>query len=561
MWRYISFSTLLFIFLYCGKCFAESPHIYISEIMWNGSSVSTADEWIELYNPTDEIIDLENWKIFNEVKGEVMTEIQSGQIPPKGNFLISNNSKDYLFSGGGSILNIDPDVVDSAVSLSNEKLQLSLKNRLDEVIDSAGNGLKPFFYETQNPKASIARSENCMDGANEICWALSSTRENLDSSVAEFATPHNSGAVKISEFRLDGPLVLSQPARLQFIIYLSSTPESLSIIRADEPIGIDVSYKSLSEYLFDECPIFNLSVKSDSGLTDTRSFSANCVELSDNIFVSEAMPDPSNSDEWIEIANGGDRKVILKGWSLKDLSGRVFFLNDMEIDAFSYVVIYSSTSKLALNNTDERIFLLDPLGREADSMEWSSSSKDRSVAKWGDKNYQTYTPTPGKENIINNQQKLVVIDKPSKLENSLGKKITAELSKVSEERGFLIGEILAKPTIIKYDKKIEIGSNSRYRIESIVESENPLIVRILSISPIGQNGDIDLSSESEMVFTKKKTKTKITTKRNISKKKIKGIKSLERPPNGFNDSDSMVKLLVVITFCYCGVIYAIYCKQ
>lgn len=114
--------------------------------------------------------------------------------------------------------------------------------------------------------------------------------------------------------------------------------------------------------------------------------------------------------------------------------------------------------------------------------------------------------------------------------------------------------------IIKYDKQIELRSGSRYNIESVIESENPLAIRLLSISLVEENEGANLAAEKKLLYTKV-TKTKITTKNKISKKKIKGIKSLERPPNSFKNSDDMVKLLVVKVFCYCGVIYAIYSKQ
>lgn len=560
MWRLVLLFTLVFIFASVEKCLADDGSIYISEVMWNGSIASSADEWLELYNPTDSIMDIAGWKIFDDVKNEMMVEILKGQIPAKGNFLISNNSKDHIFAGGESVLNIDPDLIDSDASLSNDKFQISLRNSADKLIDTSGDGLKPFFYETQNPKASIMRVNDCAVGTNKSCWELATKRENLDIGAEEFATPRNSGTVKIDDFRLESPIILNQPTRLQFLVSISSPPESLTIAQGQKVINVDESYKSISEYSFDECPVFTLSAKSKSGLADTKDLPASCVQFSDDIFISEAMPNPSVGEEWIEIANGGSDKINLSGWSLTDLSGKKYIFGELEIEPFSYFVVYSNIPLLALNNTDEEIFLWNPFGQNIDSIKWRSSVKGYSIAKWGDKTYKTSAPTPAEENKIDDEKITVIIDKDTELDNSLGKKISTEVSDIEVEKGFVTGKILGKIAVIKFDKRIEISSGSRYKIQSVVESENPLIIRLLSINLIEEDKKIVSSAEYEYRYTKT-TKTKVTTKRTISKKKIKGIKALERPPNGSNNNEFMVKLLVVITFCYCGVIYAIYSRE
>jgi len=40
---------------------SASSNIVINEICWMGNSTSSADEWIEIYNPTKENISLEGW--------------------------------------------------------------------------------------------------------------------------------------------------------------------------------------------------------------------------------------------------------------------------------------------------------------------------------------------------------------------------------------------------------------------------------------------------------------------------------------------------------------------
>lgn len=324
MWKIFLLSTLLILASY-QECFAESQSVLISEIMWNGSSVSAYDEWVELYNPTLSTFDLAGWQIFDEEKAKTMVLIKEGKIPPKGYFLISNNPKDHKFSNGESILNIEPDLIDSDLSLSNEKLRISLKNTLGETIDTAGDGSKPFFSSSQNPKASISRRDDCADGGVETCWVLTDILENLDPGVLDFANPHNSGSLQIEDFRLKSPVILNNSDYLQFFIRLSGEPEKVEIFAGAELLGIDDDFSTLKRVSFDQCPQFTLQVTSKSGLKQTADYSAVCADLSNDIFISEAMPDPAEGEEWIEIANGGLKPVDLAGWYLVDASEKNMF--------------------------------------------------------------------------------------------------------------------------------------------------------------------------------------------------------------------------------------------
>jgi len=40
---------------------AQNPGLVFSELMWMGTAAASADEWIELYNHSDQEIDLSGW--------------------------------------------------------------------------------------------------------------------------------------------------------------------------------------------------------------------------------------------------------------------------------------------------------------------------------------------------------------------------------------------------------------------------------------------------------------------------------------------------------------------
>lgn len=71
----------------------NGTNIFFSEIAWMGSENSYADEWIELYNNSDEKINLLGWtlKSDNGLKINLL-----GEIVPKGFFLLERTDDDTV---------------------------------------------------------------------------------------------------------------------------------------------------------------------------------------------------------------------------------------------------------------------------------------------------------------------------------------------------------------------------------------------------------------------------------------------------------------------------------
>jgi len=105
---------------------AQPGPVVISELMWSGSSASSADEWIELYNRSDSTIDLSGWTITRQDGDDdsVMLVLKNATIASGQTFLIANYSADHEKSQ----LAIQPQYVDPAISLPNTKLLVRLYN-------------------------------------------------------------------------------------------------------------------------------------------------------------------------------------------------------------------------------------------------------------------------------------------------------------------------------------------------------------------------------------------------------------------------------------------------
>lgn len=137
----------------------ESESIVINEIAWMGTSADTNDEWIELYNPANQTVDMNGWTIKALDGTPDMT--LSGSISAYGFYLlertddtaISDISADQIYTGafenGGEYLELrDPSG--------------SLKDSVD-----ASTG---WFAGDNSTKSSMERKSHNQSGSNSANW-------------------------------------------------------------------------------------------------------------------------------------------------------------------------------------------------------------------------------------------------------------------------------------------------------------------------------------------------------------------------------------------------------
>jgi hypothetical protein len=527
--------SIILIFLSPIQSKAEdnpSPKIYFNEIAWRGSSISTADEWLELYNNTAKEVDLSGWEIFDESKSEMMVVIPKGKaIPSRGLFLIANNSKDYKFSKGKSVINIDPDLADTKVSLGNSEFRLSLRNQLGETVDVAGNGDEPFWGENLGEIASMQRINFSKSGEKKDVWAASMERRNLDDGVKDYGTPRASGKLLASFGLKENKIPLGKPVNLTFN-YEAFDPEnefkSVSVsllIKGAKRAKTEGKFgqKNFSFPPLPACPEARVDFYDSDGLWySSQPFALICFQLSDQIKFSEFLPHPKNtdwngdgvlgsSDEWIELVNFSNQKVSLGGWKIKDKGGKTFELQGL-IQAEQYFVVEKQASGISLNDNGDELILIDPEGGIADKVviPKSSSYYDHSFAKWGDTWYWTTKPTKLAQNII--VQPRAQTDPPvSEIAKNFGQpvEISGEVIEV-ERAGFVIstgsGNLLIK--IIDGVFQAEVGKRVKIRGISYGGSSPYIEARSADIEVIENKNKTANSSNSgqEDVASQKNSK-------------------------------------------------------
>ena len=171
---------------------AEEPGpVVVSELMWSGSSASSSDEWIELFNRGSEPVDISGWTI-TRGDGEdesVMVVIEAGQLPPGEVFLISNYGHDDERSRLAAV----PSLVDPQVSLPNTKLRLRLYDGPPEsasVVDLIDDGRgAPFGGQSGETKAAMVRADVAAPGDAKDSWTTATEASGWDPGATELGTP------------------------------------------------------------------------------------------------------------------------------------------------------------------------------------------------------------------------------------------------------------------------------------------------------------------------------------------------------------------------------------
>jgi len=120
----------ILLFLLIPICtFASEPIILINEICWMGTNNSSNDEWIELYNNSDQDIDLNGWIL--KANDDSPTINLEGTIKAEDYFLLERTDDN-------SVLNIMADQIYTG-SLGNTGEYLKLFDSDDNLIDEINN--------------------------------------------------------------------------------------------------------------------------------------------------------------------------------------------------------------------------------------------------------------------------------------------------------------------------------------------------------------------------------------------------------------------------------------
>lgn len=376
--------------------------IILGEIAWAGSSRSTADEWIEIWNLSDQPVSLTNWSLIgaadNDKKIFFPTE---ASIPAHGTYLISN----YANNDSKSVLGITPDVVTTTIALSNSTLHLALQDASGNIIDDSGTSTAPAAGSSLPIKISMVRNPNTGQ------WQNATTSINLISEVADLATPgFCDGCAEES-----APSTAAVTTTIETAVATSSTATTTSEIETSPSIEstpvVNTESATTSTSVINTEITTAVSNNVSASTTEQIPIIAQAeVHTSENLpppkppygmlRLNEFIPAPTEGKEWIEITSLDDTTSIpLVGCTLHDATGKIFTFTDehqLHPTSSAYLLIELSSAKL--NNDGDTLSLYDPAGQLIDTYSYPSATKGESYIRYPDKQGSweiTREPTPG----------------------------------------------------------------------------------------------------------------------------------------------------------------------
>ena len=377
--------------------------VIICEVNWAGSSKSLADEWVELANISSERVSIGGWSIVGAA-AEPLAIPTDTFLEPHTTFLISNYDK----LNEKSSLAVHSNLVTTAVSLSNSSLKIILQTEVGVVVDMAGNNEKPLAGTTSSVTEATSRSMirrfPLLAGDLGEAWSTAETSEGFDVGSPEKGTPGTCAEL----------LALSDPPPTE----PSATPEETLPVT----LPIEVPNDAVPESIVSDTPLETTVTAQEilsPEVTTATAIPPTPAPLvtypTGTILLNEIVPNPTEGEEWVEIYNPYNNVIPLKGWRVRDASGRFVPLPEQLLGLEQFVVVGRASGWL--NNQSETVELIDPTGVVVDRMEYTENDhleKDMGLIRTSTFSLAlTTTLTPHSANIETPPSKPVVRDPSS----------------------------------------------------------------------------------------------------------------------------------------------------
>ena len=381
--------------------------VVINEIMYAPSSGEP--EWIELYNRTNNVINLKNWK-FSDATTSITITNEDKFIDPSSFLIITKDSSILNY------YNIQSEIIEANVpSLNNTGDAIVIKDVNNSKIDSvsylpdwggniSGKSLERISIDAlsndqTNWGSSVSTNKATPGTANSI------TPKDYDLTISSFKSLTDFGIVgEEIQFEVMIKNIGLNPS-LNFVVNLyrdanqDSVAQTSELFSSQNGSGInsnDSTSFSLvtTNYLAGENVFIAIvDVLPDNDSTNNKMFlSINGVTINeerDDIVINEIMYAPNSPQpEWIEIINRSNKIIDLKNYQLADggdtvkvinknkiLNPNEFFVIAKDSTILNYFNINSDFVTAAfssLNNSDDKVILLDSLNRVIDSLHYFS---------------------------------------------------------------------------------------------------------------------------------------------------------------------------------------------
>jgi hypothetical protein len=422
--------------------------VIINEIAWSGTKASSDDEWIELYNTTNNTIDLNNWELKSD-DGSPTISLAGLTIAGKSYLLLARNADTFK--------DVTPDLIygkqTSSQGLLNSgeilRLRIKTSNTLIDVANSyTGYGFTKWAAGTGTPNyASMERGAYSFSTPSEwVTFAGTPTVHDRSNNLV-YGTPGeenwiNSTAIAITTIISDTPdpsLVNQFVSVTVTVVGGAATPTGTVVITGANTnctitlsggIGscsikfTSVGSKTITAaYSGDKLHPSSSDTESHqvtSSFVTTPTRAATPLPPPPLLALNEFVPRPGHDwnndgvvnagDEYIEVLNHGVVNVNLSGYTLDDevnVGSDPYRLPALTLRPGERYVFYGSETGILLGDGGDGVRLLKPNGQLADAYNYTVVERpDQSFCRLPDNGgaddwNQNCYPTPGLQNSQN----------------------------------------------------------------------------------------------------------------------------------------------------------------
>ncbi len=178
-----AFAALLFFGAFASSYAQElADHVVINEVETNpaGDDSKAISEWVELYNPTGEAIDIGGWKVASTTITKKTLTIPSGTQIKAGQFLVYSYTSLWFTDVSEKVQLRDNfgNVIDETPVITDQKNDFSSWQRKYDGLES--NTSNDWIFRTSSAGSSNGKLEAVSAGAGDLTISVSTNKQSYD---------------------------------------------------------------------------------------------------------------------------------------------------------------------------------------------------------------------------------------------------------------------------------------------------------------------------------------------------------------------------------------------
>jgi hypothetical protein len=442
----------------------DTAKIYITEIFADPSPEVKLplSEFVELYNPGKDTIDLDGWIFSDPV---TKATIKRAKIFPKEYLILCPAADTIQYKPFGKTIGLTP-----WPSLNNASDQIVLKSFKNRMVDSVSYSDSWYKDSVKKPGGWTLEKTEAHLVNNFYSWTAS---ENLSggtpgrlNSVAYYANKALTLSIDSISISSDSTIRVTLNS-IPDTVYIKASYFNLNLIGKAQNILLTSNYKQIDlkfpgHFEVDKQYLLMVdSLRTSAGIlidpiANQKSFTIPSVPAEEyKVIITEIFADPSPQiglpdSEFIELFNYSDKVVNLKGMIYEDASGSKYTFKAGSVIAGEYLIICPEKDTLSykpfgrvlgistwpsLNNDKDVLILRNNKGKEFHRVVYSNSwykNKEKLQGGWslelidpqaicsGFQNWMasvnTSGGTPGKQNSV---YKIYDVNEPVKITNAI----------------------------------------------------------------------------------------------------------------------------------------------